>query len=84
MEPPREKFTKRTHNLFIDDLKPYQEDHQQMEAANEIIVRASDDTGAVYGVKKYAEIVFKRGEIIKGEGLMILDKKAEALDLEKE
>ena len=49
-----------------------------MQAAKEIIVRASDDTGAVYGVKKCAEIVFERGEIIK-EGLVILDKKAERL-----
>ena len=55
-----------------------------MEAANEIIVRASDNTGAVYGVKKCAEILFKRGEMIKGEGLMVLDKKAEALDPKNE
>ena len=78
-----DRFTKRTHSLFIDDLKSYKESHKQMEAANEIIVRASDDTGAVYGVKKCAEILFKHGETIKGEGLMILDKKAEALDPEK-
>ena len=39
-----------------------------MEAANEIIARASDDTGAGYGVKKWGEILFKRGELIKREG----------------
>ena len=55
-----------------------------MEAPNEIIVRASDDKGAVYGVKKCAEILFKRGEMMKGEGLMIVDKKTETLDPEKE
>ena len=26
---------------------------------NEILVQASMDTGAIYGVKKYAEILFK-------------------------
>ena len=54
-----------------------------MEAPNERIVRTGEDTGVVYGVKKCAEIWFKREEMIKGEGLVILDKKAEALDLEK-
>ena len=54
-----------------------------MEVSNEIIVRASDDTGAVYGVKKCAEIVFRRGEMIQAEGLTILVK-PEALDPEKE
>ena len=55
MGPSRERLTKRTHSLFIDGLKTYQESHKQMEAANKIIVRVSDDTGAVYGVKKCAE-----------------------------
>ena len=54
-----------------------------MEAANDIIGRASDDTGAVYDVKKCAEILFKRGEIIKGESSIILDKNVEALEPEK-
>ena len=47
MGPSRERLTKRTHSLFIDDLKTYQEGHKQMEVANEIIMKASDDTGAV-------------------------------------
>ena len=55
-----------------------------MEAANEIIVKASDDTGAVYGVKKCAEIVFRRGKMTKSEGLTILEERAEALDPEKD
>ena len=55
-----------------------------MEAANEIIVKASDDTGAVYGVKKCAEIVFRRGKMTKGEGLTILEEKTKALDPEKD
>ena len=54
-----------------------------MEIANEIIVRASGDTGAMYGAMKCAKNVFKHGEMIKGEGLMILNEEAEALDPDK-
>ena len=55
-----------------------------MEAANEIIMPASDDTGAVYGVKKCPEIMFRRGKVTKGEGLTILQERAEVLDPEKD
>ena len=74
---------KRTHSLFIDDLKTYQENQQKLEIANETIVKASMDTGACYGVKKCAEIVFKKGKMIKGEGLTVLEEKMEALDPNK-
>ena len=37
---------KRTHSLFIDDLKIYQESHQKLEVVNEIILKASMETGA--------------------------------------
>ena len=45
---------KRTHSQFIDDLKIYQESHQKFEVVNEMIVKASMDTGACQGVKKCA------------------------------
>ena len=60
---------KRAHCLFIDELKVYQENHKRLEIVNELIIKASMDTGAVYGVKKCAEIVLKNGKIIKGEEL---------------
>ena len=53
-------------------------------AANELIVKASDDTGAVYRMKKCAEVVFRRGKMTKGEGLTIKEERAEALDPEKD
>ena len=53
---------KRTHSLFVDDLKIYQESHQNLEIINEMIVKASMDTGACYGVKKCAWIVFRKGK----------------------
>ena len=83
MGPTRDRQVKRTHSLFIDDLKTYQENHQRLEIVNEMIVKASMDTGACYGVKKCAEIVFRRGKMIKGEGLTVLEEKMEALDPDK-
>ena len=48
--------------------------------ANDILVQASMDTGAICSVKKCAEIVFKNDRIIKGERLQIPQQKIEALD----
>ena len=50
---------------------------------NEMIVKASMDTGACYGVNKCAEIVFRKGKMIKGEGLSVLEEKMDALDPNK-
>ena len=76
----RERMIKRTHSLFIDDLKVYQESHKKLEIVNEIIVKVSSDTEACYGVEKCAEVVFKDGKMIKGMGLDILQEKMRALD----
>ena len=71
------------HSLFIDDLKVYQENHQKLEIANETILKASMDTGACYGLKKCVEIVFRKGKMVKREGLPVLEEKMKALDPEK-
>ena len=70
----------RTHILFIDDLKQYQENHETLKDVNEIIVQASHDTGACYGVAKCAEIVFARGKMVRGEGLQVLEECMESMD----
>ena len=54
MGQPGERSIKRTHSLFMDDLKLYQEDEQTLELVHDTIVQASLDTGARYGVKKCA------------------------------
>ena len=71
---------KRTHSLFIDDLKVYASSHENLKLVNETIVKASSDTGALYGVKKCAEAVYKRGKMVKGEGLEVLEERMQALD----
>ena len=38
-----------------------------------MIVGASKDTEACYGVNKCAEIDFKNGKMMKGEGLVVFD-----------
>ena len=50
MGPPGEIGVNRTHSHFIDDLKVYQESHQQLVAVNEMLVQASNDIGACYGI----------------------------------
>ena len=80
---PGRECIKRTHSLFIDDLKVYQENHHKMEIANETIVKVSMDIGVCYGVKKCAEIVIKEGKMVKGEGLPVLEEKMKALDPEQ-
>ena len=45
-----------------------------------MIVLASNDTGACYGVAKCAEVGFDRGKMVKGEGLQALDERMKAID----
>ena len=61
MGEPGNRDVSRTHNLFEDDLRQYQENQKALKDVNEIIVQASYDTGASYGVSKCAEIVFECG-----------------------
>ena len=42
----------KTHSLFVDDLKVYQESHEILRDVKEVIVQASHDTGACYVVSK--------------------------------
>ena len=56
MREPGNKIVHRTHSLFVDDLKQYQESHKTLKDVNEIIVQASHDMGACYGVSKCTEI----------------------------
>ena len=46
-------------------------------------MQTSLDTVACYGVDKCAEILFKRGKMIKGEGLSVIEEKMKASDLEQ-
>ena len=58
MGPPGNRDASRTHSLIVDDLKVYQESHEILRDVNDVIVQASHDNRACYGVSKCAEIVF--------------------------
>ena len=70
----------RTHSLFVDDLKVYQENHKTLKDISEMIVQANNDAGAYCGVDKCAEVVFKRVKMVKGEGLQVLNERMKTID----
>ena len=50
--------------FFVDDLP---QNNRLLKETNEIIVQASLDTGACYGLSECAEIVFGNGKMLKEE-----------------
>ena len=56
----RKDRRKLTLGLFVDYFKVYQKSHKTLKDVNKMIVQASNDTGACYGVAKCAEIVFEK------------------------
>ena len=80
MGQPGNRIVKRTHSLFVDDLKVYQENHNALKNVNEITVQASDDTGACYGVLKCAEIIFIHGKMVRGESLQVLEERIKTMN----
>ena len=79
MGEPGNGIVKRIHSLFVDDLKVYQESHNALKNVSEIIVQASHDTGACYGMSKCAEIIFEHGQMVRGEGLHMLEERMKTM-----
>ena len=80
MGPPGSRDVSRIHSLFVNDLKVYQESHEILRDVNEVIIQASHDTEACYGVSKCAEIVLERGKMVRGEGLEVLEERMKTMD----
>ena len=81
MGSPESREVIQTHTLFVDDLKVYQESHEILSDVNGgVIVQASHETGACYGVSKCAEIVFEHGKMVRGEGLEVLEERMKTMD----
>ena len=83
MGAPGNRSISRTHSLFIDRLKQYQKSHEIIKGVNKIIVQASLDTRACYGVAKCAEIVFECGKMVRGEGLPLLEERMKTMDYDE-
>ena len=71
-----------TNSLFVDDLKMYVESHEILRDVNDVILQASQKTGACYRVSKCAKIVFERGKMFKGEELEVLEERMKTMDPE--
>ena len=84
MGEPGKRDVSRTHSLFVDDLKVYQESHNLLKEVNEVIAQTSLDMGACYGVSECAEIMFEHGKMVKGEGFQVLQEKMKTLDPDQE
>ena len=80
--PRNNRGPKVTHFYFIDDLKVVESSEIDLQETNRIVTEISQDTGMTFGVSKCEEVVYKRGKMIKGEGLQIDNNKAECLDPE--
>ena len=80
MGEPGNRIVKRTHSLFVDDLKVYQESHNVLKNVNEIIVQGSHVTGACYGVSGCAEIIFEHSKMVRGEGLQVFEEIMKTMD----
>ena len=79
MGPPGSRYVSRAHRLFVDDLKVYHETHEMLKDVNEVIVQASHDTEAWYGVLKCAEIMFEHGKMVRREGLEVLEERMKTM-----
>ena len=60
-------------------MKAYQESHKALRDLNEMIVQASHETGGAM-VWKCTEIVFERGNMVRGEGLQVLHERMKAMN----
>ena len=80
MGEPGNRIMKRTHSLFIDNLEVYQEGHNALKNVNEIIVQASHDTVACYGVSKCVKIIFEHGKMVRAEGLQVLEERMKTME----
>ena len=73
--PPGKRAIKRTHSLFTDDLKTYQQKPPKAKDGKRDLSTSKYGYRNNIWCKKCTEIVFKNDRIIKGEGLQIYYKK---------
>ena len=83
MDQPGNREVKKTHSLFIDDLKVRQESYKFLNDVNETILQVIHYTGAFYGVAKRTEIIFERGKMVIGEELQVLQERMKTMDLDQ-
>jgi hypothetical protein len=76
--------TKINRFYFIDDLKIVQGSEADLQRANSLIGKVSTAMGMKFGISKCAEIVYRRGKMVKAEGLELKEGLVKALNPEED
>ena len=69
------KEGKITHLLFMDDLKLYGRNENEINSLIHIVRVFSSDIGMDFGIKKCGVVVMKRGKLDKSQGIKLPDKR---------
>ena len=77
------KNQKINHLFYMDDLKLYAGNDEELEKLLKIVKEFSDDIGMEFGLDKCAKATFIRGRLTKSQNIQ-LDRKTEIKDLEQE
>ena len=72
-----------SHLFYMDDLKLYGKDDNEIEGLLKIVKGFSDDIGMEFGLDKCAKVTFKRGKLTKKDNI-VLDEGTVIKDLEQE
>jgi hypothetical protein len=80
MGKPNDRNLKVNRFYFVDDLKVLQPSEEDLIKANSIVAETSHSMGMRFGVTKCAEILYRRGKMVKGHGMKLKEGTLEALD----
>ena len=61
------------HLLFMDDLKLYGKNEQEINALVQLVRIMSKDVGMEFGIEKCAVLVMKRGVVVQNDGIVLPD-----------
>ena len=56
------------HLLFMDDLKLYSKNVEELDTLVQTVRVLSDDIGMAFGIDKYAMTEMKRGKVVSSDG----------------
>ncbi|CAB4007495.1 Hypothetical predicted protein [Paramuricea clavata] len=71
----RGKELKINHLLFLDDLKLFGKNKEQVDSLVKTVHIVSKDIGMEFGIKKSGMLVMKRGKIVECNGIQLPDEK---------
>ena len=69
----RTKGKRINHLLFMDDLKLFAKNVDQIDSLVNTVRIFSEDTKMEFGLSKYAVLIMKRGKVVESDGLCIPD-----------